>query len=154
VAVPAADHPRALAIADLPATVLALPGSAEGLGGTLREGVAALPEAPAFLLVLADLPGLTAADLRSVTAARDRYPQAMIWRGTDRDGRKGHPILCDTSLRQAFAALHGDDGGRAVMAVHASRTIAVPLADDHATFDLDTPEDWANWRAGTRGKAD
>jgi CTP:molybdopterin cytidylyltransferase MocA len=45
--------------------------------------------------------------------------------------------------------LQGDDGGRAIMIAHRDQTHLVPLPGDHATRDLDTPEDWAAWRAET-----
>jgi CTP:molybdopterin cytidylyltransferase MocA len=149
VALPAADHPRASALADLAHVPLVLPGSAEGMGGTLRDGIAALPDAPRAMILLADLPEITAEDLRAVLAAADRTPGALAWRGTDQSGRAGHPILIARALRPAFAGLRGDDGGRSVMAAHRDRTVLVPLPGRHATLDLDTPQDWAAWRAAT-----
>jgi molybdenum cofactor cytidylyltransferase len=43
--------------------------------------------------------------------------------------------------------LQGDSGGREVMAQAQGRILPVPLPADHARRDLDTPEDWAAWRA-------
>ena len=43
--------------------------------------------------------------------------------------------------------LRGDDGGRAVVRAAADRMQLVPLPGQRARRDLDTPEDWAAWRA-------
>ena len=49
VALPRLDHPRSVALEGLDFHPLVLGGSAEGLGGTLREGVAALPPCSRFM---------------------------------------------------------------------------------------------------------
>jgi molybdenum cofactor cytidylyltransferase len=132
-------------IAHLPATPLILPGSAEGMGGSLRDGVAALPECTRFMVVLADIPDMTAADLRTVLSGPAQSPGALIWRGATPDGQPGHPILFDASLRAQFASLTGDSGGESIVKPLRHRTWTTPLP--HARTDLDTPEDWAAWRA-------
>ncbi len=147
VALPAPDHPRASALAGLAVTIVALHGSAEGLGGTLRDGVAALPVRGRFLLLLADLPAIGAAELAAVITAADAAPDALVWRGATPDGKPGHPILCDDALRPAFATLGGETGGDGVLRGFADRTRLVRFADGRARLDLDTPEDWAAWRA-------
>jgi CTP:molybdopterin cytidylyltransferase MocA len=147
VALSRADHPRAALLEGLPATVLVVPEAAEGLGGTLRGGVARLPECARFMVLLADLPGIETADIRAVLNAPHSAPEAVIWRGATEDGRPGHPILFDATLRPRFAALGGDTGGEAIVRAEAARTALVTLPGDRALCDLDTPEDWAAWRA-------
>jgi CTP:molybdopterin cytidylyltransferase MocA len=41
--------------------------------------------------------------------------------------------------------LSGDEGARAILRRHPPRLLALP--GRHAVTDLDTPEDWARWRA-------
>lgn len=147
VALPAADHPRAALLAGLPVTPLVVPEAAEGLGGTLRGGVARLPDCARFMVLLADLPGIGTADILAVLNAQRSAPGALIWRGATADGRPGHPILFDAALRPRFAALSGDTGGEAIVRAEAGRTALVPLPGDRARLDLDTPEDWAAFRA-------
>jgi molybdenum cofactor cytidylyltransferase len=137
--------PRQPLVAHLPATPLILPGSAEGMGGTLREGVAALPACETFMVVLADIPDLSAADMRAVLQGPAHAPEGLIWRGATPDGEPGHPILFHASLRPQFAALQDDSGGEAIVKPLRARTWTTPLP--HARADLDTPEDWARWRA-------
>lgn len=74
VALPSADHPRRGLIAGLDVTALILPDAAEGMSGTLRAGVAALPDCRRFMVLLADLPALEAADLDLVLQAPPLHP--------------------------------------------------------------------------------
>jgi molybdenum cofactor cytidylyltransferase len=140
---------RTALIADLPATPLILPASQEGMGGTLRAGVASLPDCTHFMVLLADMPDITAQDIRTVITAARAAPDACVWRGASANGHPGHPILFHASLRPQFAQLHGDAGGDSIVRPLKNQTILIPLP--HARTDLDTPEDWAAWRA-SRGE--
>jgi molybdenum cofactor cytidylyltransferase len=139
---------RVRLITDLPATPLILPESQEGMSGTLRAGVASLPDCTHFMVLLADIPDLTSDHLRKVLQGPSHAPQALIWRGAT-DGQPGHPILFHASLRPQFAQLQGDGGGDAIVRPLKDQTCLIPLP--HARTDLDTPEDWAAWRA-SRGQ--
>jgi len=145
VALPPAPHPRDDAVADLPVTLVRVPDAAEGMGASLRTLFAAVT-APRALLLLGDLPALEADDLRAVLAAPATAPGAVIWRGATQDGKGGHPMLVADAAYPDFIALCGDDGGRGVVAKHGAHL--VPLPGTRARLDLDTPEDWAAWRAG------
>ena len=135
---------RVALIQDLPATPMILPASQEGMGGTLRAAVAALPDCTHFMVLLADMPDITAQDMRAVLAASSAAPDACIWRGASATGQPGHPILFHASLRPKFADLHGDAGGDVIVKPLKDQTILIPLP--HARTDLDTPEEWALWR--------
>ncbi len=148
VALPAPTHPRYEAITGLEITALPVPDAAEGMNASLRRAFAALPaDAPCAMLLLADLPDLTAADLCQVAAAVDLTTSAQIWRGATALGKAGHPIVFKADLFALFADLVGDGGGREVVQAAQGNVVLVPLPDDHARRDLDTPEDWAAWRA-------
>lgn len=147
VALPDTTHPRAAVIAGLDARLLGLYEACEGLSGTLRGAVAALPACPAFMVFPADLVDLEASDLTTVLDAYRTHPDHLIWRGATQDGQPGHPIIFDATLRPRFADLHGDTGGaRIVQSLH-DRTHLVNLPGQRARLDLDTPQDWAAWRA-------
>ncbi|MGL5011997.1 MAG: nucleotidyltransferase family protein [Paracoccaceae bacterium] len=131
-------------IAALPAKPLILLESAEGMGGTLRAGVAALPDCKRFMVLLADMPDIGVTEIRLILQAADTWPDALIWRGITPDGQPGHPILFHAELRTQFQGLKGDAGGENIVGPLRDETCFVPLAQ--AREDLDTPEDWANWR--------
>ncbi|WP_424970164.1 nucleotidyltransferase family protein [Dinoroseobacter sp. S76] len=151
VALPPRPHARYAALDGLGVTALSVPESAEGMGGTLRGAVARLPKTcTGLLLLLGDLPDITEQDLRAVLAARQDAPEARIWRGTTGTGAPGHPILFAPSTFPDFADLTGDEGGQSLIARHRDHVHLVPLPGNRARRDLDTPEDWAAWRAETQ----
>lgn len=141
------DRPARTALvkaAGLPHVIAAR--AAEGMAESLKAGVAALPSDKAIMLLLADLPEITAEDLRQMARVHAEDRQAIL-RGTAQDGRPGHPVLFPADLRAELLALNGDEGARSLLARHRDRLRPVPLPSAHATTDLDTPEDWAEWRA-------
>ncbi|MEJ8560598.1 nucleotidyltransferase family protein [Yoonia sp. GPGPB17] len=150
VALPSAADERQRAIADLEASIITIPDATEGMSATMRGAVAALPQAPAFMITLGDLISLETSDFLAVINARAAHSDHLIWRGATADGKPGHPILFDASLRASFANLSGDRGGESIVRPLRSETYLVALPDQRARFDLDTPEDWAAWRASNR----
>lgn len=138
VALPALDHPRAAALDGLDVTGLPIPDAAQGMGVTLRNAVAMLPKCDGMLLVLGDMPNLTSADMRLVIGA------APLARGVDASGIPGHPVWFDADFLPEFKSFGGDVGAKQLLKNNPVRR--VPLPDDHATCDLDTPEDWAKYK--------
>ena len=134
---------------DLDVDIISAACSLEGMSGTLRSSMAHLADARAVLVLLADLPELETSDLRSVLEARKKAKDALIWRGVTEDGKPGHPILFDRALFPKFARLKGDGGGHEVVEAAGNKVHLVPLPGKRARRDLDTPEEWAAWRART-----
>jgi CTP:molybdopterin cytidylyltransferase MocA len=141
------DRPaRLAALQGLAVTPVIVPDAAKGLAASLIAGLGALPASAPVLMVLADLPDLTTEDLQDCLAVWAKDPLA-IPRGAAADGTPGHPVGFPPDLRAELLALTGDTGARAVLARHAHRLHLVRLPGTHATTDLDTPEEWATWRA-------
>mgnify|MGYP003625665360 CR=1 FL=1 len=122
--------------------------AATGMAASLRAGAAALPEGRPVLVVLADLPEITTEDLMQMLAAQQATPD-MILQATDARGHPGHPVLFPPWARPGLTGLQGDVGARALLQRHPAQVRAIALPDNHATTDLDTPEDWARWRAAS-----
>ena len=155
VALPPAPHPRYRALEGLAIVALEVPEHTEGLGGTLRGAVARLPQdIDRLLLLLPDLPDVTEADLRAVFAAAEAHPEALVWRGATAGGKPGHPVVFDKSLLPSFADLTGDTGGAPVIGKAGDRVYLHRFAGDQARNDLDTPEQWAEWRLRTKSTGD
>ncbi|WP_243144977.1 nucleotidyltransferase family protein [Litoreibacter roseus] len=140
------DRPaRADALDDLPVDTLFNNGSGLGLSHSLQTGLSNVTT-DAVLIILADLPDLTTADLNAVIyAARDT--DAVVVRGATKDGRPGHPVLVRAALFPELMRTKGDAGAQPVLKAHVADTVLVPLPGQHALSDLDTPEDWEAWRA-------
>ena len=148
VTLPAGDHPRRDVLAGLNVLEVTVPDAALGMSASLRRGLAHVPDdAGAAMVLLADLPELTTSDLIAVLAAVDCAGDAVIWRATTSDGRPGHPIVFARTLFDELASITGDNGGASVVARHRDKTAFLRLSGTRARLDLDTPEDWAAWRA-------
>jgi len=148
VALPPPPHARYDVIRDLVVTQIPVANATEGMNASLRSAFAALPkDTNAAMLLLADLPDLTEKDLKTCLQAIDLKSDKTIWRGVTLDGKPGHPIIFAALHFPSFAKLSGDSGGRDIVAAARNDTQLVPLPNQHANRDLDTPEDWADWRA-------
>ncbi len=141
------DAAARLAVLDgLPFTPLITPEAAEGMSGTMRSAVARLPDCPAFMMLLSDLPDITMDDLARIHDAFKNNPGHLIWRGATTAGKSGHPIIFDASLRPDFAKLQGDGGGETLVKPLRDRT-HLTVIGDRARRDLDAPADWDAWRS-------
>ncbi|EBA10871.1 nucleotidyltransferase family protein [Roseobacter sp. CCS2] len=147
VALPPDAEERQRTIADIDVSIITAPSANDGMSATMRDAVAALPEVSAFMITLADLIALETSDLTAVMAARTTHPDFVVWRGATADGKPGHPIVLDASLRSDFADLQGDNGGESIVKLIRDKTYLVKLPGNRARFDLDTPAEWAAWRA-------
>lgn len=153
VALPGPDHPRtALLEQEGPEGLerVWVPDASLGLSRTLRTGIKALPEeATDVLVMLADLPEIEEEDLRALLHSRRVRPEADVWQAVTEDGLPGHPLILSARLFEKIATLEGDKGANEIIrAAHeADRVEPVPLHGQRALTDLDTPEDWENWRA-------
>ncbi|WP_299748775.1 nucleotidyltransferase family protein [uncultured Tateyamaria sp.] len=148
VALPPPPHLRYDLVAQTTAHPVTVKDAAQGMGASLRTIFATLgPQDTHAMLLLGDLPDITENDLRQVQQAIRTHPDALIWRGATEDGRGGHPIIFERTLFPAFAKLLGDDGGRDIVKQAGNKVHLVPLPGTRARLDLDTPEDWAAWRA-------
>ena len=129
-------------------TVQDIPQAAEGIAASLRTGARWAQEhgASGLMVLLADLPDLQQDDLAQMLAAFSRQPERPV-RAVDSAGRPGHPVIFPARLFPALAHVTGDHGARAVLA--REEVTALPLPENRATTDLDTPEAWTAWRART-----
>ncbi len=149
VALPPDRPTRQTALQGINVTRLTVPDATEGMGASIRAGVAALPKDGTGVMILpADMPEITADDIQALATAHARQPDAVL-RGASEDGVPGHPVVFPARLFDRLRMLTGDAGARAVLQDEAVRLI--PLPARHALTDLDTPEDWAAWRAARQG---
>ncbi|ARE81864.1 nucleotidyltransferase family protein [Roseovarius mucosus] len=135
---------RRTALKGLDATLLPVPDAATGMSASLRAGATwAMAEGvTALMVLLPDLPDLTADDMKIMLQVNDCE---HIFRACDADGTPGHPVILPARLLPDLAQITGDTGARDLLRAHP--VTPVPLPRQHATTDLDTPEAWAAWRA-------
>ena len=111
---------------------------AEGMGATLRTGVAALPpDAEGVFIFLGDMPlippdvppQLAAALADGAPAVAPRYK-----------GQRGHPVLFGAALFPALRASTGDEGARTVLQTLGKNLATIDTTDPGVLFDVDQPE--------------
>ena len=137
-------HPRRAWLGDAPARIVEVDDRA--MSASIAAGVAACPPG-AVSVHLADMPEIGAAEHATLASAWSRGT-ATILRAAAADGRPGHPVVFDASLRDALMGLRGDAGARDLMRAHEVETVRLPGM--RALVDLDTPEAWAAWEAARR----
>lgn len=150
VTLPPDPGPRGQVLDGLAVTRVTVADPGEGMAASIRAGVAAVPQDSAGLMILlADLPEIETEDLATLIAAFIANPGRPILRATSTTGTPGHPVIFPADLFAELALVTGDAGARSVVARHRARLRDLALPGDRAVTDLDTPEDWAAWRART-----
>ncbi|MFE2941891.1 NTP transferase domain-containing protein [Streptomyces sp. NPDC059255] len=117
------------------------PGWADGMGSSLRAGLASLAGtgARAALVLLVDQPGIGAAAVARIVAAY-RGPGSLV--SAAYDGRRGHPVLLGADRWAEIAAdATGDRGARAYLKAHEPEIVLVECGDVARPHDIDTEED-------------
>lgn len=138
-------------VPDLPGAVpVRHDGWAEGLGSSLRRGLASLPaHVPVAVVVLVDQPLLSPVAVRRVRAA---YDDGALVAVATYDGRPGHPVLL---ARETWPLLDryavGDRGARDLLRDRPDLVVEVPCDDVGAPLDVDTPADLLRLRTLSDG---
>jgi molybdenum cofactor cytidylyltransferase len=121
-----------------PASVIVNRDWSEGMGSSIRTGVARLPgSCGGVMLLLADQAAVTTEDLRRLISAWRRQPEYIVaaqYRGTT-----GAPAIFPRTSFVDLTGLRGDSGARSVFMRNPDRVVRVPM--DSAALDIDTPED-------------
>lgn len=112
---------------------------AEGMGASLRTGVAALPSGLRGVFVfLGDMPDIPTEVFAPLVAAVEAGAPAAA---PDFGGRRGHPVLISAALLPDLARASGDAGAREALARLGDRVARVACAHPGVLFDVDRPED-------------
>lgn len=112
---------------------------AEGMGATLRAGVASLPsDADGVFVFLGDMPLIPAAILPALAdaLAAGAPAAAPLFQG-----QRGHPVLFARPLFTQLAAASGDEGARSALRGLGARLALVPTDDPGVLYDVDRPDD-------------
>ncbi|MEV6314405.1 nucleotidyltransferase family protein [Streptomyces sp. NPDC051776] len=117
------------------------PGWEEGMGASLRAGLASLSGtgSRAVVVTLVDQPGIGADAVARVRAA---YASPSSLSSAAYRGHRGHPVLLGADHWPGVAdAARGDRGARAYLRRHEAEIEVVDCSDIAAPDDIDTPED-------------
>jgi molybdenum cofactor cytidylyltransferase len=128
------------ALSGLDVTAVENPDYASGMASSLVSGFSAAPArySDGVLVMLADMPGVTTADLNLLIAAFRSASGRAIVRAVSL-GKRGNPVILPRMLGDAVMRLEGDVGAR-----HIIETSGLPVIDvdigEAAHLDVDTPE--------------
>jgi CTP:molybdopterin cytidylyltransferase MocA len=115
--------------------VIEAPDWSEGQAASLRAGVAALGQVDAAVVLLGDMPYVTA---QVVAASLDHFSARVDAVRTVYGGRPGHPVVLGRRVLERVPSLRGDVGARAVLEdVRVREWEAGHLCDP---TDIDTPD--------------
>ncbi|HEX2631414.1 MAG TPA: molybdopterin-binding/glycosyltransferase family 2 protein [Bradyrhizobium sp.] len=116
------------------------PDFAEGLAGSVKAGIAAVPSgADGVVICLGDMPLIEARliDRMIESFAPDRGNLIVV---PVSDGRRGNPVLWSRRFFNELMTLDGDIGARHLIAKHGEAVAEVPVEGHSAFLDIDTPE--------------
>jgi molybdenum cofactor cytidylyltransferase len=116
------------------------PDYAEGLGTSLRTGVAAVPaEADGAIILLGDMPQIDAKLIDKLIAAFDPEKGALVVVPTI-EGRRGNPVIWARRFFPELMAVTGDVGARHIIGNVVESVAEVAVTDPAITVDVDTPD--------------
>jgi molybdenum cofactor cytidylyltransferase len=131
------------ALAGLPVKFVHNPHFADGLGTSLKAGIAALGGLPAeidgAIVCLGDMPQVDAALIDRLIGAFDPDHGALVVVPTI-DGKRGNPVVWSRRFFPDLMAVEGDVGARYLIGRYTEAVAEVPLTGTAALTDVDTPE--------------
>ncbi len=137
-------------LAGLPVHPVINHGWSEGLGSSVRTGVAAAlrlaPELEGLIILPADQPDLPAQHLENLIGRFRQGGCSLVASLTGE--RRVPPVLFGAVWFARLRQLTGDAGARELLREHRLEFATVPLA---ANTDLDTPEDYYRFISGGAG---
>jgi molybdenum cofactor cytidylyltransferase len=124
---------------------------ADGLSTSVKTGLAAVPsEADGAVVCLGDMPQVRADLIDRLIAAFDPERGALVVIPTIA-GKRGNPVVWARRFFSELMGLEGDVGARNLIGRYPEAVAEVPLADDAALTDIDTPEALLKVRAELEG---
>ncbi len=128
------------ALDGLPVRLVHNPDYAEGLGTSLKAGIAAVPAAADGAIVcLGDMPQVSAALIDKLIAGFDPERGALVVVPSIA-GRRGNPVLWSRRFFPDLMQVQGDIGARHLIGAYTEAVVEVPVEGDAALIDVDTPE--------------
>jgi molybdenum cofactor cytidylyltransferase len=127
-------------LAGLPVQLVHNPNFAEGLGTSLRAGIAAVPaDADGAIVCLGDMPQVDRRLIDRLIGAFDPDRSALIVMPTF-EGKRGNPVLWSRRFFPDLMAIEGDVGARHLIGRYGEAVVDVPVEGKAALVDVDTPE--------------
>ena len=128
------------------------PDFADGLGTSLKTGIAAVPaQADGVIVCLGDMPQVDARADRSTDRLRSLPDKGALIVVPTIDGQRGNPVVWSRRFFPDLMAVEGDIGARHLIGRYSEAVVEVPLTGKAALTDVDTPEALAAVKAELEG---
>lgn len=135
------------ALAGVPVQLVHNPDFAQGLGTSVKAGIAAVPASvDGAIICLGDMPQVDAALIDRLIAAFDPEKGALAVVPTI-EGQRGNPVLWSRRFFPDLMAIEGDIGARRLIGRYGEAVVEVPVTGKAAFTDIDTPEALAGLKA-------
>lgn len=116
------------------------PAFYKGIGNSIACGVAAMPDADAYLIALADMPELRSEVVRALIAKVS--PENIVAPVYELEGgRPGHPVIFGRAFRADLLNLDGDNGAKSIIARNREKLTLISAPGEFRDFD--TAEQWS-----------
>jgi molybdenum cofactor cytidylyltransferase len=113
---------------------------ADGLGTSLKAGIAAVPEdADGAVVCLGDMPQVDHQLIDKLIAGFDPERGGLVVVPSI-NGRRGNPVVWSRRFFNDLMSINGDIGARHLIGSYAEAVVEVPVAGEAALTDVDTPE--------------
>ena len=138
------------ALTGLPLNFIENPHYMQGMSTSLKAGIEALPaDTPAVMVLLADMPKVSAPLLRDMSNYYKAQPEAAALVPV-LDGQRGNPVILSRGLFTRIMQLTGDQGARKLLE-HTPDVVEFQVADASIRLDIDTREALARLSSGPQG---
>jgi molybdenum cofactor cytidylyltransferase len=128
------------ALADFDVTFVENPDFADGISSSVKQGVAALPEAmDGALICLGDMPRVTAGAIDRLVAAFNAVEGREICIPTWQ-GKRGNPVLIGRRFFPEIQEITGDVGARHLISAYPDLCCEVEMSGDAVLVDVDTQQ--------------
>ncbi len=143
------QHEVQTALAGLDVTFVHNPDYTDGLSTSLKAGIKALgPEVDAALIGLGDMPAVKTGHFNQLISGFD--PAAGRAIGVPvHTGKRGNPVLWARRFFEDMQGVSGDTGAKALIGANESLVYEIEFGDTGVLTDLDTPEQWSDYLAGS-----
>jgi molybdenum cofactor cytidylyltransferase len=138
-------------LAGLPVRLVHNPDFADGLGTSLKAGIAAVSaDADGAIVCLGDMPQVDASLIDRLIAAFDPDRGALVVVPTFQ-GKRGNPVLWARRFFPDLMAIEGDVGARHLIGRYGEAAVEVPVDGKAAFVDIDTPQALVDLKAEIEG---
>ena len=150
-AVRPAQAARKAALDGLGVRLVEVPSAHLGMAESLKAAVAATSDSVEGAIIL--LPDMPAISSEHIDLLINAFRPGRVVQAVSEAGFPGNPVVLPRCLFSNVMELSGDTGARRIIRRQHDDLIAVVLPGDASNLDLDTPEDWQNWRSSSGGGA-